>query len=56
MSKRLRSIYLDAKQIERLRKLSELTRIPQAVYIREGIESVLKQYERGENNVQNLRT
>ena len=39
MSKKaLRSIYLDVEQIERLKKLSAQTRVPQAVYIREGLK------------------
>ncbi len=42
MSKKaLRSIYLDIEQIERLKKLSAQARVPQAVYIREGIDFVL---------------
>lgn len=45
MSKKaLRSIYLDIEQVERLKKLSAQTRVPQAVYIREGIDLVLKRH------------
>ena len=45
MSKKaLRSIYLDIEQIERLKELSAQTRVPQAVYIREGIDFVLKKH------------
>ena len=45
MSKKaLRSIYLDIEQIERLKKLSAQTRVPQAVYIREGIDFVLNRH------------
>jgi len=39
--KLMRTIYLDVEQIERLRKLSAKTRVPQAVYIRDGLDLVL---------------
>ena len=42
--KALRSIYLDIEQIERLKKLSAQTRVPQALYIREGIDFVLNRH------------
>ena len=42
--KLMRTIYLDVEQIERLRKLSVRTRVPQAVYIREGIDLVLSKH------------
>ncbi len=40
----LRSIYLDIEQVERIKELSAQTRVPQAVYIREGIDLVLNRY------------
>ena len=40
----LRSIYLDIEQVERLKKLSAQTRVPQAVYVREGLDFVLNRY------------
>ena len=40
----LLSIYLDIEQIERLKKLSAKTRVPQAEYVREGIDYVLKKH------------
>ncbi len=43
-NKALRSIYLDIEQIERLKELSAQTRVPQAVYIREGMDFVLNRY------------
>jgi len=43
-AKALRSIYLDIEQIERLKKLSAQTKVPQAVYVREGIDFVLNRY------------
>ena len=38
MAKKLVSIFLDKEQIERLDKLSAKTRVPKAVYAREGID------------------
>ena len=46
MTKILRSIYFDKKQVERLIALSNKTRIPQAVLMREGIDLVLKKHEK----------
>jgi transposase len=45
-NKVLRSVYFDIEQMERLNKLSAITRVPQAVYIREGIDFVLNKEER----------
>ena len=42
--KALRSIYMEIEQIERLKELSAQTRVPQAAYIREGIDYVLKKH------------
>ncbi len=44
--KALRSVYLDVDQVERLKKLSEKTRVPQAVYIREGLDLVMSKHEK----------
>ena len=44
-SKVLRSIYLDITQVERIKKLSEITKVPQAVYVREGLDFILRKYE-----------
>ena len=47
MSKKaLRSVYLDSEQVERLKRLSGKTRVPQAVYIREGLDLVMNKYEK----------
>lgn len=47
MSKKaLRSVYLDSDQVERLKKLSAITRVPQAVYIREGLDLVMDKHEK----------
>ncbi len=44
-SKVLRSIYLDITQTEKIKKLSERTKVPQAVYVREGLDLILSKYE-----------
>lgn len=44
-NKVLRSIYLDLDQIEKIKKLSEKTKVPQAVYVREGLDLLLQKYE-----------
>ena len=36
--------YYDPDVIEQLRRLSEVTRVPQAVYLREALEDLLKKY------------
>jgi len=46
MTKLLRSVYLDEKQVESLIKLSKKTRVPQAVLVREGIDLMLKKREK----------
>ncbi len=38
------TIYVTPEQSERLRELHERTKVPVAVYIREGIDLVLRQY------------
>jgi predicted DNA-binding protein len=39
------TIYVTPEQSDRLRLLHERTKVPVAVYIREGIDLVLRQYE-----------
>jgi len=41
----MRTIYLDKKTIAELRTLSKRTRIPQAVFMREAVDLVLKKHE-----------
>lgn len=41
----LTSMYLDPPVAQALRALSERTRIPQAVYLREALDDLLKKYE-----------
>ena len=42
----MRSFFLDKKQLEKLNRLSAVTRVPMAVYIRDGLELVLNKHER----------
>ncbi len=44
-NKVLRSIYLDIGQVEKIKRLSERTKVPQAVYVREGLDLLLRKYE-----------
>ena len=46
MAKKLISVYIDEKQIERLAKLSAKTRVPRSVYIRDGLEFILDKSEK----------
>jgi predicted DNA-binding protein len=39
------TIYITPEQAERLKLLHERTKVPVAVYIREGIDLILKHYE-----------
>jgi predicted DNA-binding protein len=39
------STYLSQHLVERLRELSERTRVPQAAYFREAVEDLLRKYE-----------
>ena len=43
--KLIRTLYVDVEQVAKIKKLSDKTRVPQAVYIREGIEMMLGKYE-----------
>jgi predicted DNA-binding protein len=40
------TVYLEPEQAERLKRLSEATRVPQAIYIREAVDDLLKKYAR----------
>jgi len=44
-NKVLRSIYLDIEQVEKIKKLLEVTKVPQAVYVREGLDLLLSKYQ-----------
>ena len=46
MKKILRTVFLDKEQLARLNRLSAITRVPKSAYIREGIDIVLKKYEK----------
>jgi len=36
---------LDVAQVERIKRLSDITKVPQAVYVREGLDLLLRKYE-----------
>jgi len=55
MTKILRSIYLDEEKVARLIKLSKITRVPQQVYIREGIDMVLAKREKRSKRKRTIR-
>ena len=42
----LNTVYLEEEQVERLMRLSKMTRVPQAVYIREAIDIALAKHEK----------
>ena len=42
--KTLKSFFLEKEQLEKLKKLSAKTKVPQAVYVREGMDLVLNRY------------
>jgi hypothetical protein len=46
MPRQLRTIYFDKEKVEQLKEVSAKTKIPQAVIIRAGIDSVLDKYEK----------
>ena len=46
MAKKLFSAFVEKEQEARLDKLSAKTRVPKAVYVREGIDLALKKYEK----------
>ena len=45
MAKKLTTIYLDIEQLERLNKLSSMTKTTKSAYIREAFDLILKKYE-----------
>ena len=46
MAKLLRTVFIDEITAARLNKLSALTRVPKAVFIREGIDLMLDKHEK----------
>ena len=44
--KALRTVFIDEIKVARLKKLSEVTRIPKATLVREGIDLMLEKYEK----------
>ena len=39
-----RTIYVKSEQVEALKKLSEKTKVPQSVYVREALDMLLEKY------------
>lgn len=39
-----RTIYINSDQVEALKRLSEKTKVPQAVYVREALDMILEKY------------
>jgi predicted DNA-binding protein len=39
-----RTIYIEGEQLEALKKLSERTKVPQSVYVREALDMLLEKY------------
>lgn len=39
-----RTIYLKGEQLEALKRLSEKTKVPQSVYVREALDMLLEKY------------
>ena len=46
MAKKLTTLYVDVELIERLNKLSAITRVPKAVYTREAVDLALDKHEK----------
>jgi len=43
-TKTARTIYINNEQIEALKRLSERTKVPQSVYVREALDMLLEKY------------
>ena len=46
MAKKLTTLYLDIELVERLNRLSALTKVPMAVYTREAVDLALNKHEK----------
>ena len=44
MKKVARTIYIEDEQMEALKRLSEKTKVPQPVYVREALDMLLEKY------------
>ncbi len=44
MKKVARTIYIKDEQLEALKRLSEKTKVPQSVYVREALDMLLEKY------------
>ena len=45
-AKVLRTVFIEGRQLERLTRLSVITRVPQAIYMREAIDTALDKHEK----------
>lgn len=45
-NKVLRSLYIDVDVVKKIKELSKRTMVPQAVYVREGVDMMLKKYDK----------
>ena len=45
-NKCLRTLYIETEQLRKIKLLSDKTRVPQSVYVREAVDMVLKKYEK----------
>jgi len=46
MAKKLTTLYIDVELLERLNRLSAMTRVPKAVYTREAVDLALEKHEK----------
>jgi predicted DNA-binding protein len=46
MAKKLTTLYVDVELLERLNKLSAMTRVPMSVYTREAVDLALDKHEK----------
>jgi len=46
MAKKLTTLYVDVELLERLNKLSAITRVPMSVYTREAVDLALDKHEK----------
>jgi predicted DNA-binding protein len=46
MAKKLTTLYVDVELLERLNKLSAITRVPKSVYTREAVDLALDKHEK----------
>lgn len=45
-NKCLKTLYVGTEQLKKIKLLSEKTKVPQSVYVREAVDMVLRKYEK----------